>query len=93
MIKALAGFILALGMVSPALATMQPAPLHVDRDTLVTPAAQGCGANRYRGPGGACHWYGRGPYPGGYYGRRYYAGPRYYGRHCWRGPYGAWHCN
>ena len=41
MIKALAGFILALGMVSPALATMQPAPLHVDRDTLVTPAALG----------------------------------------------------
>jgi hypothetical protein len=35
---------------------------------MVVPAADGCGGGRYRGPGGACHWYGRGPYPGGYYG-------------------------
>ena len=42
----------------------------------VVQVANGCGPGRYRGPGGACHWYGRGPYPGGYYGpyRRPYRG-------------------
>jgi hypothetical protein len=45
--------------------------------------ADGCGRGRYRGPGGACHWYGRGPYPGGYWGPR---------RRCWRGPYGGLRC-
>lgn len=29
--------------------------------------ADGCGPNWYRGPGGACHRFGRGPYPWGYY--------------------------
>jgi hypothetical protein len=62
----------------------------------VIPAADGCGGGRYRGPGGACHWFGRGPYPGGYYGpyRRPYGacGP---GNGCgygwYRGPNGACH--
>jgi hypothetical protein len=31
-------------------------------------AADGCGPAKYRGPGGACHRFGSGPYPGGYYG-------------------------
>ncbi len=59
--------------------------------TATQPAAarDGCGANRYRGPGGACHWFGNGPYPGGYYGPRRRAvnrcPPGY-----WRGPWG--HC-
>jgi hypothetical protein len=35
---------------------------------MVLQAADGCGGGRYRGPGGAGHWCGRGPYPGGYYG-------------------------
>lgn len=30
--------------------------------------ANGCGEGRYRGPGGACHRFGTGPFPGGYYG-------------------------
>jgi hypothetical protein len=51
-------------------------------------ARDGCGANRYRGPGGACHWFGRGPYPNGFY------GPRMAWNGCppgyWRGPWG--HC-
>ena len=53
----------------------------------IVPVAQGCGPNRYRGPGGACHLYGRGPYPGGYWGPRWGNGcpPGY-----WRGPWG--HC-
>jgi hypothetical protein len=36
---------------------------------MVVQVANGCGWGRYRGPGGgACHRFGRGPYPGGYYG-------------------------
>ena len=31
----------------------------------VTLIANGCGGGRYRGPGGACHRFGYGPYPGG----------------------------
>ncbi len=52
-------------------------------------AAQGCGYGWYRGPGGYCHRFGYGPYPGGYWG--VYQGnwngcpPGY-----WRGPWG--HC-
>jgi hypothetical protein len=54
-------------------------------------AADGCGGGRYRGPGGACHRFGRGPYPGGYYGSyrnayRWNGCPPGY----WRGPWG--HC-
>ena len=53
--------------------------------------ADGCGPGRYRGPGGACHRFGYGPYPGGYYTQR----PRHWnpcppgyhlgrgGRRCW----------
>jgi hypothetical protein len=51
-------------------------------------AGDGCGANRYRGPGGACHMFGTGPYPGGFYGPRVAANgcpPGY-----WYGPWG--HC-
>lgn len=61
--------------------------------------ANGCGFGWYRGPGGACHRFGAGPYPGGYYGRRpYYIPPYgYYGPNpyngCppgyWRGPWGG----
>lgn len=57
-------------------------------------AADGCGFGWYRGPGGACHPYGSGPFPGGYYGPRpYYDGYNPYNG-CpvgyWRGPWG--HC-
>jgi hypothetical protein len=64
-------------IIAAALAATEPAA-----------ARDGCGPNRYRGPGGACHWFGNGPYPGGYY------GPRRAGNRCppgyWRGPWG--HC-
>ena len=53
--------------------------------------AQGCGPGWYRGPGGACHRFGHGPYPGGYWGP--YRG--YPGNGCgpgwYRGPGGACH--
>ena len=52
-------------------------------------AADGCGPNQYRGPGGACHWFGRGPYPGGYYGP--YRGGNGCGHGRYRGPGGACH--
>ena len=35
---------------------------------MVVQVANGCGCGWYRGPGGACHPLGRGPFPGGYYG-------------------------
>lgn len=61
-----------------------------DDGSLLNKVANGCGPNRYRGPGGACHRFGTGPFPGGYYGRR----PAYRGNGCppgyWRGPWG--HC-
>jgi hypothetical protein len=58
-------------------------------DSVAQPSASliyvsdGCGAGWYRGPGGACHRYGHGPYPMGYYQPR----PRQ-----WNGcPPGYWH--
>ena len=64
-------------VLATALAAAQPAE-----------ARDGCGANRYRGPGGACHWFGSGPYPDGFY------GPRMASNGCpsgyWHGPWG--HC-
>lgn len=51
--------------------------------------ANGCGQGRYRGPGGACHRFGHGPYPGGYFAgshRGEGCGPGWY-----RGPGGACH--
>jgi hypothetical protein len=54
-------------------------------------ANDGCGPGHYRGPGGACHRLGYGPYPGGYRGP-YRDAYRWNG--CppgsWRGPWG--HC-
>jgi len=52
-------------------------------------AADGCGPAKYRGPGGACHRLGYGPYPNGYSGP-YRDASRWNG--CpvgyWRGPWG-----
>jgi hypothetical protein len=50
----------------------------------IVQVAQGCGPGRWRGPNGWCH--GAGYYPGPYY------HPYAYGRRCWRGAYGYWHC-
>jgi hypothetical protein len=54
----------------------------------IVPVADGCGPGWYRGPGGACHRFGHGPYPGGYWGGAQWGNgcpPGY-----WRGPWG--HC-
>lgn len=54
-------------------------------ETQPAAAADGCGAGRYRGPGGACHRFGYGPYPRGYYGP-------YRNAYNWNGcPAGYWH--
>jgi hypothetical protein len=82
------GALLGIGVMvgSAADAAVLVAPLSSDAD--IFNVAQGCGPGWYRGPGGACHRFGYGPYPGGYWGPR----PGW-GRHCWRGYYGHWHCN
>jgi hypothetical protein len=59
--------------------------------SLTIQAADGCGGGRYRGPGGACHLFGRGPFPGGYFApyRNAYR-PNGCPPGFWRGPWG--HC-
>ncbi len=83
--------LLSLPLLAVALATADATPMvqRIDTNPVVEQVADGCGAARYRGPGGACHRYGTGPYPGGYY------GPYMWGAHTcppgyWRGPWG--HC-
>ena len=76
-----------------------PFPPPADKSSMIVQVPDGCGPGRYRGPGGACHRFGRGPYPGGYWGpyRYPYGAPysyAYVGNGCppgwWRGPWG--HC-
>ncbi|WP_413990587.1 hypothetical protein ACMDCR_00045 [Labrys okinawensis] len=90
----LRGFIgaagLAAGILSAQQATAMPLRV-VSVGSDVTVVADGCGSGRYRGPGGACHVFGRGPYPDGYYGA-YRGGSSWNGcpQGYWRGPWG--HC-
>ena len=86
-----AGAVMALG--APGTSQAQSLAL----DSMVQPlasliyVADGCGPGWYRGPGGACHRFGRGPYPWGYYAQRPYqwnpCPPGYHlgngGQHCW----------
>jgi hypothetical protein len=77
---------LSLSVASPSLAAIPTTP--VVGGTNVMTVAGGCGLGWHRGPYGGCRRNG------------YYApGPAvvvvhpYYRPHCWRGPYGALHCN
>lgn len=81
-------------------ATSMPAPIvQPAPGANIILAADGCGPGWYRGPYGACHAFGTGPYPGGYWGPRQYYRPYYaYNGYftyngCpagyWRGPLGA----
>jgi hypothetical protein len=101
--------LLALGLAAGLICAAAPAshaaaPLPLITTLPATPnndiilAADGCGPGWYRGPYGACHVYGTGPYPGGYYGPGpYVAYNGYYGyttyNGCppgyWRGPWGG----
>jgi len=83
--------ILALPLAAALVSTATAAPMvqRHEMPSAIEQVADGCGGARYRGPGGACHRYGTGPYPGGYYGRYMWGAsscpPGY-----WRGPWG--HC-
>lgn len=84
----LAGLSTAVAMPARPLPTGIAAP---DASALVLQVANGCGPGGYRGPYGACHAYGTGPFPGGYYGpfrdaSNWNGCPPGY----WRGPWG--HC-
>jgi hypothetical protein len=102
--------VMALGMgvfvaaSAPMLARAETPVLQLDIPSATQPlpgiiaVADGCGWGFYRGPYGACHQYGTGPYPSGYYNTApsgyyqggYYAPPAY----SWNGcPPGAWRGN
>lgn len=72
-----------------ATAQAMPVAKQMPLGSVIEQIADGCGVNRYRGPGGACHRYGTGPFPGGYFGPNLWhpdsCPPGY-----WRGPWG--HC-
>jgi hypothetical protein len=89
--KILRAFTGAALLIAPTIGSafpLAPAP----GQSSVTLIADGCGPGWYRGPGGACHRFGRGPYPGGYWGPfrghpwNHGCGPGRY-----RGPGGACH--
>jgi hypothetical protein len=86
----IAASIIGLGALPPMSANAMPIGNGVDTPSLAIQVADQCGPGRYRGPGGACHPFGRGPFPGGYFGP--YANRSWNG--CppgfWRGPWG--HC-
>ncbi len=87
------GFILTLaaGAILSSQSEAMPIQPLGDDASMVVKVVDGCGPGWYRGPGGACHRFGRGPYPGGYWGP-YQGGYGWNG--CppgyWRGPWG--HC-
>ncbi len=83
--------LLALPLAAAFIGTASAAPIvqTIEIQSSVEHVADGCGARKYRGPGGACHWYGRGPFPGGYYGP-YHWNPTGCPPGYWRGPWG--HC-
>jgi hypothetical protein len=85
----LKAFVFATAVVALA-TTAQALPIAtLESPLVVEQVADGCGVYRYRGPGGACHRYGRGPFPAGYFGPAMWhpdrCPPGY-----WRGPWG--HC-
>ena len=92
---ALAAGALVLGVAAsgPAGATDPLAPVAAGNPNFIL-AADGCGWNGWRGPGGACHYH-RGFWRGRYWGPGPYRhGPYWNGRRCppgfWVGPHG--HC-
>lgn len=89
-VAAAAALLGAVAVPSQAMPLAQPAD-DSGMSSLVIHIANGCGNHGYRGPNGACHSYGTGPYPNGYYGT-YHNAWRWNGcpRGYWRGPWG--HC-
>ena len=86
------GLVLLAGAVSSVSAQVR-FPSSVSPAPEVIPIADGCGGGWYRGPMGACHPFGRGPFPGGYYGPygHSFAMDHGCGAGRYRGPYGSCH--
>lgn len=85
---------LLVALAQPAAAFPVPAmPPAAAAAAEVVPVANGCGWGWYRGPGGACHRYGHGPFPGGYFGPygHSFALDHGCGAGRYRGPWGACH--
>jgi hypothetical protein len=85
------GAVLAFAILAAASSSAQAFPVEAAPgfSSRVVEIADGCGQGRYRGPGGACHRFGHGPYPGGDFAgshRGEGCGPGKY-----RGPGGACH--
>jgi hypothetical protein len=83
------GLAVCTSLSAPALAkAAPPSPAFQPQANLIL-VADGCGYGRYRGPGGACHRFGMGPYPNGYFGP--YQQPAYEDSNGWNGcPAGYW---
>jgi hypothetical protein len=79
----------ALGLLTALPSEAMPLPESSSQSSLLVQVADGCGGGRYRGPGGACHPFGRGPFPGGYHGA-YRQARNGCAPGSWRGPWG--HC-
>jgi hypothetical protein len=86
-------FVLTITTIAGAASPSQAMPIQppADGSSMVIQVANGCGRGGYRGPNGACHSFGTGPYPRGYFGP-YHNAWRWNGcpRGYWRGPWG--HC-
>lgn len=91
--KQIAGLGLLGAAALPTAALSMPAMQPPGSTSRVVPVANGCGPGWYRGPGGACHPFGRGPFPGGYYGPygQSFALDHGCGAGRYRGPYGSCH--
>lgn len=89
----LAGIGLLASLATPALAFPASSMMDAAATARVIPVADGCGGGWYRGPMGACHRFGRGPFPGGYFGPfgHSFALDHGCGAGRYRGPYGACH--
>jgi hypothetical protein len=91
-IKPVAGFgLLAASTLS---ASAMPLPeTQPNATNMTTLIANGCGPNGYRGPMGACHRYGTGPFPSGYSGPYGHSFPVDHGCGAgrYRGPWGSCH--
>ena len=92
MLKKLAIVLTATALAATA-SSSQAMPIQpvIEGSPAVIQVASGCGPHGYRGPNGACHSFGTGPYPNGYFGP-YHNAWRWNGcpRGYWRGPWG--HC-
>jgi hypothetical protein len=92
-LKPIAGLGLLATSTLSASAMPIPAAQPSTETAIAIPVANGCGWHGYRGPMGACHSFGAGPFPGGYYGPygHSFAMDHGCGAGRYRGPWGSCH--